>query len=126
MKLLFVGMGGFIGAILRYSVSGWVQTLFHDTAFPLGTLTVNIIGCFVLGLLSQLVESQMTISSEMRLLVMVGLLGAFTTYSTFSNETWNLLRDQQVLLALLNMGIHLVLGLAAVYFGRLAVITLWR
>ena len=82
-----VGAGGFIGAILRYSISGWVQTITRSVAFPFGTMAVNIIGCYLIGVLTQLVESQAGITAEMRLLLMVGLLGAFTTYSTFGNET---------------------------------------
>ena len=99
-KVILVGMGGFIGAALRYLVSGFVQNLSQSAAFPLGTLTVNLVGCFVIGMLTHLVESQTIISAEARLVVLVGVLGAFTTYSTFSNETMNLLRDQQWSLAL--------------------------
>ena len=121
-----VGAGGFIGAILRYSISGWVQHMTRSIAFPFGTLAVNIIGCYFIGLLSQLVESQAGINTEMRLLLMVGLLGAFTTYSTFGNETFSLIQDQRYVLALLNMGLHLVLGLSAVLIGRFTIISLWR
>jgi CrcB protein len=72
------------------------------------------------------VELQFEITAEVRLLLMVGVLGSFTTYSTFSNETITLLQDQRATLALMNIGLHLVLGLAAVLAGRFAMVTIWR
>lgn len=125
-NILLVGIGGFIGAILRYLISGYIQNLAKSVVFPYGTLVVNITGCFVIGVFSQLVESQAGFESELRTLIMIGVIGAYTTYSTFSSETINLLQDQQVILALINVGTHIILGLSAVLFGRYAVITLWR
>ena len=125
-NLLFVGIGGFIGALLRYLVSGYVQNLSHRIDFPYGTLVVNVAGCFLIGALSQLVELQFEMTAEFRLLLLVGVLGSFTTYSTFSNETISLLQDQRAALAMMNIGLHLVLGLAAVVAGRFAMITIWR
>jgi len=125
-NLFFVGIGGFLGAVLRYLISGYIQDLSHRIDFPYGTLAVNIVGCFLIGVLSQLVELQFEISAEVRLLLMVGVLGSFTTYSTFSNETITLLQDQRAALALINIGLHLVLGLSAVLAGRFAMIAVWR
>ena len=125
-NLLFVGIGGFIGALLRYLVSGYIQNLSHRIDFPYGTLAVNITGCFLIGALSQLVELQWDITAEIRLLLLVGLLGSFTTYSTFGNETLTLIQDQRLFLALMNIGTHLFLGLLAVLLGQFAVTTLWR
>lgn len=125
-KIIIVGVGGFIGATLRYLISGQIQNLTQSIAFPHGTLAVNITGCFLIGIFSQLVESQAGMTTEMRLLLMVGLLGSFTTYSTFSNETMNLLQDQRLFLALLNIGIHIILGLSAVLLGRFIIIAIWR
>ncbi len=121
LKLLLIGSGGFVGAVSRYLISGWVQNWSGGVAFPYGTLAVNIIGCFFIGSVYQLVELQAGISAELRLLVLVGVLGAFTTYSTFSNETFNLFQDRRLALGLLNMGAHLILGLLAVLLGRWAV-----
>jgi len=125
-RILLVGVGGFFGAVLRYLISGYVQNLSQSISFPYGTFAVNIIGCFLIGVLSHLVESQAGVSAEMRLLLMVGLLGSFTTYSTFSSETINLLQDRELFLALLNIGTHLIVGLSAVLIGRFTIITIWR
>lgn len=125
-KILLVGAGGFLGAVLRYAVTGWVQQITHSIAFPHGTFAVNILGCFFMGLLAYLADARMGLAPEMRLLLMVGLLGSFTTYSTFSSETLRLLQDQRYLFAFLNMGAHLAVGLASVVLGRFSAAILWR
>lgn len=125
-NLLFVGLGGFVGALLRYLLSGYIQNLSQRVDFPYGTLVVNVTGCFLIGIFSQLVNLQWDISAEVRLLIMVGLLGSFTTYSTFGNETLTLLQDQRLFLALINIGTHLFFGLLAVLLGQFAITTLWR
>ncbi|MBT8341250.1 MAG: fluoride efflux transporter CrcB [Desulfatitalea sp.] len=125
-QLLLVGIGGFAGALLRYAVSGWAQNVSRSIDFPYGTLAVNVVGCFFIGALSQLIDIQAGISAHLRLLLMVGLLGSFTTYSTFGNETFALLRDRQVVLALVNVCAHLFFGLSAVLLGRLTVFAIWR
>ncbi len=124
--IVLVGIGGFIGAVLRYLMSGFVQNLTQSVTFPHGTLAVNLTGCFLMGIFSHLVESQAGMTAEMRLFLMVGLLGSFTTYSTFSSETLNLLQDHGLSLALINMGTHIILGLSAVLLGRFAIMSLWR
>ena len=87
---------------------------------------VNIVGCFLIGIFTYLVEAQSGITSEMRLFLIIGLLGSFTTYSTFSNETINLLQDQKLFLAFSNIRAHIIFGLIAVLLGRFAIMTLWR
>ena len=119
-EILWIGMGGFLGAVLRYMVSGSVQLFFSDTAFPLGTLIVNLIGSFVIGLLSVVSETQDIFSLESRSFVFVGLLGAFTTFSTFGNESFNLFQSGNTGGAWGNIGLHIGLGLAAVWLGRAA------
>jgi CrcB protein len=123
-KILLVGLGGFIGAILRYLLGGLVQNLSHSIAFPYGTLVVNMTGCFLMGICYHLVEIQVGMTAEMRLLLMVGLLGSFTTYSTFSCETLQLIQDQRLWAALLNTGTHILIGLSAIWLGRLAIISI--
>jgi CrcB protein len=125
-NLLIIGLGGFIGAILRYLVSGQVQKWSESVNFPYGTLAVNLIGCLLIGALTRLDEIRDVLTPDMRFLIFIGLLGAFTTYSTFSNEAINLVNDRRFDLAFLYMSAHLVLGLGAVLAGRLTTYLVWR
>jgi len=125
-RLLLVGVGGFLGSILRYLASGWIQQWLQTASFPFGTLAVNVLGCLVIGFLSQLADARGVFTPETRALVFVGVLGGFTTFSTFSNETFNLLRDNEVIPALANLSAHIVLGLGAVWLGRALAYWLWR
>jgi CrcB protein len=123
---MIIGLGGFIGAILRYLVSGQVQKWSESVDFPYGTLAVNLLGCLLIGALTRLDELRDVLTPDMRLLLFIGLLGAFTTYSTFSNEAINLINDRRFDLAFLYVGIHLVFGLGAVLAGRLSTYLVWR
>ena len=125
-KALFVGLGGFIGSVSRYLLGGYVQQLSKSVDFPYGTLAVNLVGCFVIGLLSQLAEARGVFTSETRALVFIGILGGFTTFSSFGNETLNLFRDGQTWIALGNIGANVVLGLALVWLGRNIAYSFWR
>jgi fluoride exporter len=125
-RLFLVGFGGFLGSALRYIVSGYVQQSARDIGFPYGTLAVNVIGCFVIGALSALAENRGVFTTEARLFVFVGILGGFTTFSTFSNETMNFLREGDNLRALANVTAQLILGLGAVWLGRSIVTAIWR
>ena len=124
-KLFLAGIGGFIGSSLRYAATGYVQQLSRSTDFPYGTLAVNIIGCFIIGLLSQLAESRGFFTAESRTFVFIGILGGFTTFSAFGNETMNLWRDGQNSLAMANIAAQLVLGLGAVWIGRALAYQIW-
>jgi len=126
LKILVIGCGGFVGAILRYLVSGLIQNLSNGIIFPYGTLGVNVIGCFVIGLLTRLVETHSVLSTEMRFFLLIGLLGSFTTFSTFGNETFGLMRDKELHLALINIFGSVLLGLIAVWAGRMTTYVVWR
>ena len=126
IRILCVGLGGFLGAVLRYAISGLVQDWSKSIDFPYGTLAVNIIGCLIIGLLSYVSESRGLFSAEMRLFVFIGILGSFTTYSTFSNEAMTLLGDGKHLMALSYIGAHLFLGLGAVWLGHVIAWQIWR
>jgi CrcB protein len=89
-------------------------------------LTVNFLGCLAIGFLSQLAESRGYFTAETRTLVFVGVLGGFTTFSAFSNETINLWRDGQNLLASINIAAHLVLCLSAVWISRAVAFQIWK
>jgi len=124
-KLFLAGIGGFIGSTLRYAATGYVQQLSRSIDFPYGTLAVNVIGCFVIGFLSQLAESRGMFTAESRTFVFIGILGGFTTFSAFGNETMNLWRDGQNTLALANVAAHLFLGLGAVWISRALAYQIW-
>ena len=126
MNIFLVGIGGFIGSALRYTVSGYVQQATKSVGFPYGTLAVNVIGCFIIGFLAQLAETRGVFTSEARLFVFVGILGGFTTFSSFGNETLNLARDSQMMSALANIGANVVIGLFAVWLGRTVSYLIWR
>ncbi len=125
-NLLLIGIGGFCGAVMRYLISGGVQKWTQSVDFPYGTLAVNLIGCLIIGMLTRMDEMRSLLTPEMRLFILIGLLGAFTTYSTFSNEAINLINDRRISLAILYLGAHLVLGLVAVLLGRLTTFLIWR
>ena len=125
-NLLLIGLGGFMGALLRYSVSGLIQNLSKSMSFPYGTLFVNLLGCLLIGALSQVAEIRGVISPEARSFIFIGLLGAFTTFSTFGNDTVSLFRDGENLLSYINIGLHLVLGLSAVWIGQSLISQPWK
>jgi CrcB protein len=115
MNVLVVALGGAFGAVARYGLSGWVQNLL-GTTFPMGTLVVNVIGSFLLGLSLPLFES-LAWSAEARTMVTMGFLGAFTTYSTFSYEAVVLLEGGEWARGGMYIGGSLLLGLVAVVGG---------
>jgi CrcB protein len=125
-KIFLVGAGGAVGSMLRYWFSGLVQQWTQSAAFPFGTLAVNLIGCLIIGFLSELADLRGVFTAETRALLFIGVLGGFTTFSTFSNETMNFMRDSEAWPAFLNIGTHLVLGLAAVWLGRTIAYWIWR
>lgn len=112
-----VGVGGFIGAIFRYGLSGFVQRSAVIVAFPYGTLVVNMLGCLLIGMTVGFIDSRQIINPEFRSFVLVGVLGGFTTYSTFGMETFALLRDADFLRAAGNVLVHVVGGLVLVWIG---------
>ncbi len=124
-EILLVGGGGFLGATLRYLIGGWVQRALDSrwgAIFPLGTLTVNVIGCLLFGLLATLAADRFALNIETRLLLFTGVLGAFTTFSTFGYDTVALAQTERggpgILIALLYLGLHLALGLGAIWVGQ--------
>jgi len=117
VSLLIVGTGGFIGSAARYAAGGLVHRLIPGVTFPWGTVVVNVLGCFLIGMVAALTQTRQLLTPETRLLVMVGILGGFTTFSTFGYETFALLRDGEPLRALGNASLHFVVGLGAVWLG---------
>lgn len=117
-KLLIIGAGGFVGAITRYLFGNYVQGLTHSTAFPYGTLTINVLGCLLIGYLFNLPSLHRTLDAEARLLLITGFLGAFTTFSTFGNESMRMIQKNEIGLALAYIAASLLGGLAAVWIGQ--------
>ena len=113
---LIVGLGGFIGAILRFWVSGWIQSGF--VTFPFGTLGVNFIGSLLLALIMYASEYRGLLGEEVRVFLTIGVLGSFTTMSTFSFESLKLLEQNQHILFGLNLVGTITLCLLAVYLGK--------
>lgn len=124
--MLWVGIGGFTGAVLRYLTTKTISEWTAYSRLPLGTLAVNVVGCLIIGFLSALAEAQGTFSVQAKAFVFAGTLGAFTTFSTFGSETMAFFSQGKEGLAFLNVGMHLVLGLLSVQGGRLLTSLLWR
>ena len=117
LKIIYVGVGGFIGAVLRYLIGGWVHKLLDEPWLPVGTFVVNMLGCLLIGVLMGLVETRQFVRPEMRLLLITGLLGSLTTFSTFAYESISLFRSGESLAAMMNVGGQLFIGLIAVFLG---------
>jgi fluoride exporter len=116
-KLLLIAAGGAVGAVSRYALSGVVQNRAAESTFPWGTMVVNVAGCLAIGFLWILIAEKSVLSPRWQLLLATGLLGAFTTFSTFSLETVELINKGQWLTAGGNVAGSVVLGLAAVVGG---------
>ncbi len=116
LNLLAVAVGGAIGACTRYLVSGWAAGRF-GAEFPMGTLIVNVVGCFIIGVFLTLTTERLSVSPYWRLVVAVGFLGGLTTFSSFGYETLRLMEEADVLPALLNVALNLGVGLGATWLG---------
>jgi len=114
--ILFIGLGGFVGAIMRFLLSAFVQRS-TDTFFPIGTLSVNVLGGFLIGFLALYFEQN--VNPEYRALVITGFLGALTTFSTFSYETVLLLENSAYIKAMVNIMISVIFGIGATMLGML-------
>ena len=119
MNLLAVGIGGAIGAMSRYFLTGWMQQKFPQFE-PAGTLFVNVLGCFLIGLLVTLEVQGYLNQENVRAFAITGILGSLTTFSTFGYQTVVLARDQNMNLAIFNVASNLLLGVAAVLLGMMA------
>lgn len=123
-NIFLVGLGGFVGSILRYLVGNYLHQSNKD--FPFGTLVVNVVGCFVIGFLSHLAEARGMFEEHTQSFIFIGILGGFTTFSSFGNETIKLARDSQVMNAFANVSANVILGLIAVWLGRALAAMVWR
>lgn len=117
-SILIVGFGGFIGTAARFIISRYFQ-LNIASVFPWSTFIINIVGCLLIGLIYGISEKGEVLSSDIRLFLTVGICGGFTTFSTFSNDSLMLMRDQEWLRFALYTSLSVFIGLIAVYVGRL-------
>ena len=117
ITVVLVGAGGFIGSVMRYLVGVWFQPVSGNSWIPYGTLTVNVVGCFVIGLIAGLAETRQFLGEGTRALLIVGLLGGFTTFSAFGYETITMVREDHIVAAATNVGLQVALGLTAVWIG---------
>ena len=115
-KITFLALAGAAGTLLRYGLAGVVQKA-HGTSFPWGTLLVNLSGCFLAGMLWTLFESRWPVSPEIRTVIMVGFMGAFTTFSAFILESGELMRSAEWLSAFANLAAQNIFGFAALFTG---------
>lgn len=117
MSILLVALGGSLGAVVRYLTASWLTTSSQTPALPWGTIAVNLIGCFAIGVLFGFGQAREGLSEPTRMLAAVGFLGGFTTYSAFGLETVSLFQMGSPNLAGVNVGLQLVGGLAGVALG---------
>jgi fluoride exporter len=115
-ELALVAFAGAVGTLARFGLSSWVQKL-GGIKFPWATLAVNLIGCLLFGLVFALAEERHLISARLRLILLTGFMGAFTTFSSFGFETATLLRNEQWMIALANVAAQNILGIGAVFLG---------
>ncbi len=116
-QVLLVGCGGFIGSGLRFAIGGWVQRIFHYSQFPYSTLTVNAVGCLLIGFIAGIGELRQAFDPTTRLFLVAGVLGGFTTFSAYAFESLALAQDSQYLKAAFNVVAQVVIGLAAAWAG---------
>ncbi len=117
-NIFIIGIGGFLGAISRYGVALWIGQRWGRT-FPLGTFLINISGSFLIGLLMSLFTERFMVNPQWRLLLVVGFLGAYTTFSTFEYETGALMKDGEWLIAMLNVVLSVIVGFVALKLGEI-------
>lgn len=117
LKICAVGAGGFLGASSRYVLAIFVQSRFQSSEFPYGIFFVNVLGCFLIGFLLALFGVKNWGNEELRLFLFAGVLGGFTTFSTFTNDSFLLFKEGELLLGLANAGGQLILGLLFVWLG---------
>ena len=121
--IFIVGTGGFIGSVMRYLVQIVIEKGMTST-FPWGTLTANILGCFLIGVIYAVSEKGNLMSPEWRIFLTVGFCSGFTTFSSFAYNNFNMIRDNSFYYLLLNMGGSLFLGILAVYLGVILIRTI--
>jgi CrcB protein len=115
-RLFLIGVAGLLGTLCRYGLSGLVARRFGET-FPTGTLLVNVIGCFLAGFLLYTLNERFLVSEVVRMALMIGFLGGFTTFSSFGAQTFTLMKDGETFFAVMNVLVSNAVGIASVWIG---------
>jgi fluoride exporter len=118
-KYLVVGIGGFLGAIARFWLGGYISNRM-GTRFPYGTFVINMTGSFLIGFILTLLAERTHWSPNWRYLIPIGFIGAYTTFSTFEYETFRSIQDGELLVAGLNVGLSVIVGFISVWLGVIA------
>jgi CrcB protein len=124
-SVILVGIGGLLGSVFRYLLGGALNRIRVGASFPYETLVINVLGCLLIGALAGMAEARGVFGAPARAFLFIGLLGGFTTFSTFGYETLQLLRDGQAGVAVTSATLQVVLGVGAVWTGDRAVRILW-
>jgi fluoride exporter len=124
-RILLIGIGGLVGTLLRYGIGGALARVKVGASFPYETLVINVTGCLAIGALAGLAESRGILSGTTRAAIFIGLLGGYTTFSTFGYETFQLVRGGQTVTAAASVALQVVLGVSAVWAGDAGVRVLW-
>jgi CrcB protein len=119
-QFMLVGFGGFLGSGLRFAISNWLLRLFPLSPLPLGTLCVNLFGCLLIGYLGGIIEQRQAFDTSMRLFLITGILGGFTTFSAFAYESLALAQHAHYFRMLLNVILQVVVGFSAAWLGLMA------
>jgi len=118
LQIIFVGIGGFFGAVSRYMIDRFIIAA-HGGSFPLGILIINISGSFALGFFYAATIDRFNINSDLKLMITIGFLGAYTTFATLSHDTVRLIESGAISHAMLNISASLIGGLLAIYLGMM-------
>lgn len=116
-RILWLSIAGALGTLARYGLGTFVQRL-HESSFPWGTLLVNLLGCFLFGLIFSLAEERFLVSGQIRLILSIGFIGAFTTFSTYAFETSQMLQRSDWLLVAINFTAQNFFGILSLFLGK--------
>lgn len=113
-NLIYIFLGGGFGSVLRFLVSGYTQKLWNVNSFPMGTFLVNIVGCFLIGILTSYLGKE---NNQLKFLLVIGFCGGFTTFSTFASESLVLWQNGNYFTVISYLLLSVIVGLIAVYYG---------